>query len=884
MVADKKHILLVEDDAIIALAQAGAIKKFGYAVSSAYSGEKAVHLAVEDPSIDLILMDIDLGPGLNGPEAAQRILEERSLPIVFLTSHNEASYVEMVRKITRYGYVVKNSGDFVLRSSIEMAFALFEANTQLREREAFYRHLFQTHPNPTYLISQEALLLDVNDAACASAGRSREESIGRPIGEVDPNYSTDQFLSFWDPKEVGVTYSFESTHTQKDGRTYPVQIHGSKFMIHDKIYYYGVSQDLSFAKSAQRLADHNKAILENLRELNQLILQELSPREFAQQAVRTLCRNLGYTSAWIALLDADGTICDGVHQGFGEDGASFIASLKEGKLPPCIKRINRENPTIRVDSPKDACLGCERVAAYQGQAAFSGLLIHQDTMFGYVSVSVPTEFAYQEEGLQLFGDVRQDLSFGLYYAREKAALFQSRLDLRNAERVAMLGSWIIDGKNNKVQVSDEWRAIHGIGNEAVTMEIMEELLHPEDRRRVLAAFAQSLATGSRYELEHRIFRRDTGALRHLRQYGEASLSDDSPASYSVSGVSLDVTDFVETRDALAGTENLHRSIIENTTVAILCTDDTGRYISANRAAADLFGYPVERLLGMCVSDLRSADESDTGEKYRRYIEKGYEAGEFAFLRADGQARIAEYQAVRVGPNQHVSMLVDVTARKQAEVKIQALLKEKEWRLTEVQHRIKNNLNAVASLLTLQTEATDHPLVRQALTESVGRVRSISLLYDQLYNPGDGKVLPSSPYLENLGRNVVSLFPHASEVQLTLSVEPVVLDKQVLSSIGLVANEFITNAMKHAFRGPGPHRLKLGFASAQGRLRLEVADSGPGKADVSNTTSPPHSGLGQTIVSMLAEQLGGTVYYVNEGGFTAILDIPQPAGGLATART
>jgi len=875
MDVDKKHILLVEDNVIIALAQVSAIQKFGYRVSSAYSGEKAVLIAAEDPSIDLILMDIDLGPGINGPEAAQRILDARTLPIVFLTSHSEGSYVDMVRRITRYGYVVKNSGDFVLRSSIEMAFALFEANTQLREREAFYRHLFHTHPDPTFLISQDGSILDVNDAACASSGRSREESAGLPVGEVDPNYPTDQFLAFWDPKAVGTTYTFESLHVQKDGTKYPVQIHGSKFMIHDKTYYYGIAQNLSTVKSAQRQMEHNKAILENLREINQLILLDLAPKEFAQQAARTLCKNLGYTSAWIALLDIDGTIREGACHGLGEDGENFTEALRRGELPPCLKGLDQDNPDIRVENPKESCLDCGRIASYQGQSAFSGLLAYQGTLYGYASVSVPTEFAYQGEDLQLFGEMRQDLAFGLHHAWEKAELLQSRMDLRNAERVATLGSWIIDRKNNRVQVSDEWRAIHGVGTEVLSMGMLEDMLHPADRQRVLAVFAQSFATGARYELEHRIHRRDTGALRYLRQYGEVTQWEGPGAVRSISGVTLDVTDFVETRNALNGSEDLYRSIIENTTTAILCADDTGRYISANQAAADLFGYSVEALLAMRVSDLQSIDAPDTAERYQRYVEKGFERGEFSFLRPDGQGRIAEYQAVRVGPNRHVSMLLDVTDRKHGEAKIRTLLKEKELCLTEVQHRIKNNLNTVASLITLQADAAEHPMVRQELTESVGRVRSIALLYDQLYNPGDGRVLPTSPYLENLGRSVVSLFPHASEVDLILSVETLVLDKRALSCIGIVANEFITNAMKHAFHGPGPHRLELCFASTDKRLRLKVADSGPGKGYLFDAPPTPLTGLGHTIVSVLAEQLGGTVSYANEKGCTAILDIPWP---------
>ena len=100
-----------------------------------YTGENAVKAAGEDPSIDLVLMDIDLGSGLDGITAAQAILKIREVPIVFLTSHSEKETVEQVKNITRYGYVLKNAGEFVLIESINMAFELFEAHTKLKKHE-----------------------------------------------------------------------------------------------------------------------------------------------------------------------------------------------------------------------------------------------------------------------------------------------------------------------------------------------------------------------------------------------------------------------------------------------------------------------------------------------------------------------------------------------------------------------------------------------------------------------------------------------------------------------------------------------------------------------------------------------------------------------------
>lgn len=122
---------MVEDEAIIALAQAQLLRKHDFEVVHAQSGEEAVTLAAAEADLSVILMDIDLGSGIDGTEAAQRILAKRDIPILFVTSHAEKSFVDRVKKITSYGYVLKNSGEFVLIEAISMASVLFRAHTDL---------------------------------------------------------------------------------------------------------------------------------------------------------------------------------------------------------------------------------------------------------------------------------------------------------------------------------------------------------------------------------------------------------------------------------------------------------------------------------------------------------------------------------------------------------------------------------------------------------------------------------------------------------------------------------------------------------------------------------------------------------------------------------
>lgn len=128
----RKTLLLVEDEAILAMSEKMQLEQFGYAVNIVNTGEKAIAAIKAMPEIDLVLMDINLGDGIDGTQAAEIILKEHDLPIVFVSSHTEREVVEKTEKITSYGYVVKNSSITVLDASIKMAFKLHLANKDVK--------------------------------------------------------------------------------------------------------------------------------------------------------------------------------------------------------------------------------------------------------------------------------------------------------------------------------------------------------------------------------------------------------------------------------------------------------------------------------------------------------------------------------------------------------------------------------------------------------------------------------------------------------------------------------------------------------------------------------------------------------------------------------
>lgn len=116
---DKKILLLVEDEIIIAMDRMRQLSNSGYSIIHAVSGEDAVSIVKNNDNIDMVLMDIDLGKGLNGVEAAEVILKYKNIPIIFLTSHPESEIVPKTEKINSCNFVLKSSGMSILNSSIK---------------------------------------------------------------------------------------------------------------------------------------------------------------------------------------------------------------------------------------------------------------------------------------------------------------------------------------------------------------------------------------------------------------------------------------------------------------------------------------------------------------------------------------------------------------------------------------------------------------------------------------------------------------------------------------------------------------------------------------------------------------------------------------------
>jgi len=201
----KKTILLVEDQALIAMAEKRGLEKCGYDVIITDSGKKAVDIAAGRATLDLILMDINLGEGIDGTEAAATILRNKDIPIVFLSSHKENEIVERTENITSYGYVVKDSGIAILDASIKMAFKLFDANEKTKSINNKLEATLDAFPDLLFEVGLDGFYYEFHSRHAGGTALALD-CIGKNITDVLPPDIADIMMSaILEANEKGVS-------------------------------------------------------------------------------------------------------------------------------------------------------------------------------------------------------------------------------------------------------------------------------------------------------------------------------------------------------------------------------------------------------------------------------------------------------------------------------------------------------------------------------------------------------------------------------------------------------------------------------------------------------------------------------------------------------
>ncbi len=383
----------------------------------------------------------------------------------------------------------------------------------------------------------------------------------------------------------------------------------------------------------------------------------------------------------------------------------------------------------------------------------------------------------------------------------------------------------------------------------------------------------------------------------------APLRDDQGQVTHLIPSAIDISARRASERALARSEDRFRRAFEGATVGMGLVDSEGRLQLANDSLARMFGYTRDELAGMAIHALvpprhRPAHQAHVQQflshPSQRYMAKRQELDA---LRRDGSEIAVEVGLNPMPDSEGQQVLVtvnDVTERRASQIQIERALQEKTALLNEVHHRVKNNLQVISSLLSLQARHADDG-VRDALRDSQSRVHAMSLLHQLLYERADFSALEMGTYLRRLIQLLRDTYLGRSP-QIELLVETPQdcswrMELQRAIPCGLLVTELVTNAIKHAFPDgrTGHIRVRLGGV-AQGEVGgeapdaaswgspsrwmdadppwLEVEDDGVGL--------PPGLALGQgrslglQLLPLLADQCGARLEVSSDGGTRARL--------------
>lgn len=292
----------------------------------------------------------------------------------------------------------------------------------------------------------------------------------------------------------------------------------------------------------------------------------------------------------------------------------------------------------------------------------------------------------------------------------------------------------------------------------------------------------------------------------------------------------------------------------------------GRLIEANRAPLDAAGVRRADVIGKPFWETYWWSHSPAVQDRVRDALQRAARGEI--VRYDEDVRIAGGSLMTIdvmfrplrGPDGEIEQLVgcavDVTGRKQVEEQLRRSLEEKDALLTEIHHRVKNNLQMISSLVHLQARTSQDPPLAVALAETRDRIRTMALVHERLYGSGDLANIDLSIYLRDVVDGIAAACrQRSSGLSIAVDIDDVIVGVDQALPCGLIVSELVTNAMRHAFVDHEAGHVQVTLRGGQGgRCVLTVADDGAGMP--SDDELAAKQTLGLDLVRLLCRQLGG----------------------------
>jgi PAS domain S-box-containing protein len=476
--------------------------------------------------------------------------------------------------------------------------------------------------------------------------------------------------------------------------------------------------------------------------------------------------------------------------------------------------------------------------------------------------------------------------------RAEEALRMSEQEFRSLAEAMPQIVWATRPDGWNIYFNQQWVDYTGMTMEESHGHGWNRPFHPDDKQRAWGAWQRATQHDERYSLECRLRRAD-GVYRWwlirgepmrgangeiLKWFGTCTDIEEIKQAQAALQEAKDMLEqrVIERTAALQKSQQLLQDVIDGSPSPIFLKDSDGKFLTINTALEKMLGRAREELKGKTDYDIAPQGVADYWRAHDKQVMETGKAiqieevadlpdGHHIFLANKFPLVDANGQTYGVGAISH-----DITDRKRMEKQMEASLREKEVMLKEIHHRVKNNLQVIASLVDLQAGEIKEPGLLETFADIRDRVRSMALVHEKLYQSESLARVNFADYMQSLlGYLSRSHAKPGTTIELKTESQAVLLSVDKAVPCGLMISELVSNAYKHAFRGRASGEIRAALsAGADGRVCLRVGDNGVGL--------PPGldwrqcRSLGLRLIRLLSEQLHAVVEVRSRGGTEFLL--------------
>ncbi|ACF12616.1 signal transduction histidine kinase [Chloroherpeton thalassium ATCC 35110] len=779
------------------------------------------------------------------PDHRERLVEYQA-SILRRNPRWKNTEAKILTKSGRYAWLLLSGKQMDFDGQDEMLIATIDisqqkqAESELRKSEAFLEHVIESIQDGIFVLDKHLTVRHSN-----SVMRKWNNHSGELIGKKCHEGYRENASSCADCPTLRALSSGKTEHGTVPG------------LPHSEIEWLELYSYPLFDKETneiQGVVEFARDITERKRAENELLESEEKYNRLFQNS-----------QDGILLHDADGRIIDANSKAL----QSFGYSLEE----LLCKAVCELHPPNMQNKCREAFLALSEKATVTFEIEF--LTKNGSTFLAEVTSS---QFDFHQK--KLVQGIVRDIT---ERKRAELALKQSEAKYRRLFEDAALGIFQSTLAGKVLSANISFANMFGFKSEhdaIISVKDAAQELYADPHKR--AAVIQKALSGAQPVIEECQFRRKDGScftgILFLR-----AVKDELGQLTHLEGFIEDITERKTAEKALQKSQAMYKLLADNADDVIWTTDNHLNFTYVSPSVKLMYGYEPDEFLEFSVQAILPSpvfEDALTAQLLQdefdpSIVEKCVSLrNEYEQQRKDGSRFWAEVIMRRLHNENgealsgFIGITRDITHRKQAEEKLKASLKEKELLLRELYHRTKNNMQVISSLLALQTRHFQDPDIKAVFQDTENRIRTMALVHQKLYQSESLTNIDLQEYIEDLVALLAASYEvSANRILVSLNTEKVIVAIDFAIPCGLVLNELISNAFKHAFPGERQGRIRIGLRKKdEGTTELYVSDNGIGLPKMLDIRKTKSLGL-KTIFTIVEQQLHGLVDFSTQSGVT-----------------